>query len=317
MLSGELHPLFDPVFLESVVEITPWWIALILVFLTHLGSVFIVVPATVLAYLRYPERAGTWLGSLFCYFGLMTSIKSLNSASRPSVDPSVGPEHVPEVLSFWYSHGAEISTTSFPSGNVMLPTILMALLVRDLRVSTFRRRAIAGASVVALIAYSRMALGVHYPVDVIGGVVFGLGLVAVVVGLRHRFEDELTAVFTLAIGICLFSVWVRNGVWAVPTVASLESSNRPLALGGALGGLVAWQLVNRYRLHGGTYSLDNALGAIGVVGGFGGMYAVHSIVSHPLVSALWATVIFGVVIATPWLFPNRITVFESTRAPAK
>lgn len=247
----------------------------------------------------------------------MTSIKSLNSASRPSIAPSVGPEHVPEALSFWYSHGAEISTTSFPSGNVMLPTILVALLVLDLRVSTFRRRAIAGISVVALIAYSRMALGVHYPVDVIGGVVFGLGLVAVVVGLRNRFEDEITAVFTLAIGVCLFSVWLRNGVWAVPTVGSLESSNRPLALGGALGSLVAWQLVNRYRFHGGTYSLDTALPAIGVGGSLVGMYVVHSIVSHLLVSALWATVIFGVVVATPWLFPNRIAVFESTRAPAK
>ena len=306
MLSGEFHPVLDPVVVESIVEFTPWWLALALVFLTHLGSVYVVVPATVLAYLRYPERAGTWLGAIFCYFGLMTAVKSLNPATRPTVDPAVGPDQVPEALSFWYTHGAEIATTSFPSGNVMVATVLMALLVLDTNVFTFRRRILAGGFFVVLVAYSRLALGVHYPVDVIGGVALGLALVGLIVLLRNRTEDEVAAVFTLAVILCAAAVWLQTGLWTPPSVTGLESSNRPLALGASIGGLLAWQFGRRSTWSLGREPSDTLIPMAGLLGALGGVYVVHTSVSHPLLSILWTAALVAAVVATPWLWPKRL-----------
>lgn len=317
MFSGGFHPVFDPVVVESIVEFTPWWLALALVFLTHLGSVYVVVPATVLAYLRYPNRFGTWLGAIFCYFGLMTAVKSLNPAIRPTVDPAVGPEHVPEALTFWYSHGAEITTTSFPSGNVMVATVLMTLVVLETNVSTFRRRLLAGSSFVVLIAYSRLALGVHYPVDVIGGVVLGLALVGLIALLRNRTEEEVAAVFTLAVILCGAAVWLRTGVWATPSMAGLESSNRPLALGGAVGGLLAWQFTRRNEWHLSMQSVDPVVSALVFLGILVGVYTIHTSVSHPLLSTVWAAAIFGIVVATPWLWTRRESVTETPTVVSK
>ena len=89
----------------------------------------------------------------------------------------------------------EASGFSFPSGHTLNGTVtygLIALLVwrSDLPVWVRRVVAIALGTLVVLIGLSRIALGVHYPSDVVGGWLGGLAVVAVVALLTKREPDR-------------------------------------------------------------------------------------------------------------------------------
>ena len=81
--------------------------------------------------------------------------------------------------------GVEVSTLSFPSGHAMTSTIAfscIAYLVGRLSPTAAMRNSVYGiaALIILAIAFSRMYLGVHYPSDVIAGIVAGLGWLAFV-----------------------------------------------------------------------------------------------------------------------------------------
>lgn len=307
MLTGEFHPVFEPWVVEAIAEITPWWVAFVLVFLTHLGSVYVLVPLVLLAYWRDYERMGPWLGIVIGYYALMASVKSLNSAVRPDVAPPVSADPFPEVFLGSYSHATAISTTSFPSGNVMAITIVAGLVVLDTRVSTFRRRAIGAALLVSVVAYTRLALGVHYPVDVIGGAVIGLGYLAGVTWLRKRVDDETRALFAFG-AVCAFvSLWLVNGLTTLPTFEAMSGSNRVVAFGAAVGGLLSWSLVH---WNGHTpRTLDRTPApAIALVAVVTMVYVVHGAIAHPLVTMGWSAIAMVGIVALPWVVPDSQTL---------
>ena len=314
-MSGGFHPVTNEAVVEAIAEITPWIIAFLLVPLTHLGSVLVIVPALAVAYLWRPRTVAPWLGAVAGYYGVMAGIKSLNSATRPDVAPPVGPEAYPELFSWWYTHATSISTTSFPSGNVMLATILAGLITLDLNAGSRRQRALATGTLVATVAYSRIALGVHYPVDAIGGIVLGLGFLAVVVLVRDASRDPVASVFALGALCALFAVWVSNGTLSAPALESLAGSNRPIAVGGALGGLVGWKLKQRFA---GTLNKQTAtvvtivLVLIAVEA-----YLGHSELGNPLLTIVRAGIVTGVFVTLPWISPNRVRNLEPSPAPTK
>ncbi len=82
-----------------------------------------------------------------------------------------------------FEWGADVLTSSFPSGHAMTATIaygtvawLAARLQRN-RLARWITLIIAGL-LIALICGSRLYLGVHYPSDVLAGVIMGLGWTA-------------------------------------------------------------------------------------------------------------------------------------------
>ena len=310
------HSVTDDAVVERIVDLTPEWVGVALIALTQLGSVFVVVPLAVLAYWWAPDRLGTWLPAVFAYYGLMASIKSLNSATRPEVGPPVGPEAVPSILSGWYDHSTAIATTSFPSGNAMVTALIAGLVVVDLRIGSVRSRAAAAVGLIAVVGYSRLGLGVHYPVDVLGGIALGLALAGAIVLLRRRVDDDVAAVYVVAVALALASVWLRSNGFGVPDLAALEGSNRVTALGGALGGLLVWRLG---RATDWRFGIERRTAADGFDGNrakaiaagvalvvLGGAYAIDGATTHPLASLLWAAVAFGIVVATPHLLPERL-----------
>jgi membrane-associated phospholipid phosphatase len=88
-----------------------------------------------------------------------------------------------------------LSTYSFPSGHVAASTIFYGLLVawvfRRTRSAALRALAIAAAVVlIALVAFSRMVLGVHYLSDVCAAFAEGVAWLAICIGAFAAFWRE-------------------------------------------------------------------------------------------------------------------------------
>ena len=84
----------------------------------------------------------------------------------------------------------EVVTSSFPSGHAMVSTIAylsVAYLVGRLEPTRVMRRITWSLAIVIilLVAISRMYLGVHYPSDVIGGIIAGVAWLGFVVAGMH------------------------------------------------------------------------------------------------------------------------------------
>lgn len=304
-MSRDLHPVTDPEIVETAVEVTPEWLAHLAVFLTQLGSVFFVVPVVVAAYWYDPGRFSHWIPAVVGYYSVMAGIKSLNGADRPDAGPPVDPGSAPELFAGTYEHAATISTTSFPSGNVIAATVLAGLFVLDTRVWTRRRRLLAAAVYVVVVGYTRLGLGVHYPVDVVGGVAIGLAWLGAVELVRDRSGagDPTAALFALAAVLAAVALWLRTGLWGPPTAEPLVGSNRPVALGAALGGLAAWTVVRDRPEPTGRGAV--AASVLALVAVFVGGLLVRGVVTHPVVVVPLAAVAFAAVVVTPWALPGR------------
>ena len=87
----------------------------------------------------------------------------------------------------------EVMTSSFPSGHAMVSTIAylsVAYLVGRLEPKPAMRRItwILAIVIILLVATSRMYLGVHYPSDVIGGIIAGVAWLGFVIAGMHAVQ---------------------------------------------------------------------------------------------------------------------------------
>lgn len=158
------------------------WIALFAIWLTKLGNWWTVVPVTLLgaAWLFYRRNPWAALTLLICSFGgriLVILQKDYFARLRPE-------EHLRMV---------EVNYMSFPSGhasNAIVAYFALALLLFEDPAQ--RRIAAIGTLVLALlIGFSRPALGVHWPSDVIAGWTFGLLWVGVVFAVMERWKPAV------------------------------------------------------------------------------------------------------------------------------
>ena len=136
--------------------------------ITWAGSGFVLVPLAVV-YCLVLGRAGLWreaaavalsLGGATLIYDLT---KALTSRPRPSVE-----------------HLQAVTGSSFPSGHATQASafwLSLVLVLRATRVTPVALR-VAGVLATALVlgvAWSRVYLGVHYPSDVVAGVILGSG----------------------------------------------------------------------------------------------------------------------------------------------
>ena len=136
--------------------------------ITWAGSGFVLVPLAVV-YCLVLGRAGLWreaaavalsLGGAMLIYELT---KALTARPRPSVE-----------------HLQAVTGSSFPSGHATQASAFWLSLVLALRgtsVTPFalRMAGIAATALVLGVAWSRVYLGVHYPSDVLAGVILGSG----------------------------------------------------------------------------------------------------------------------------------------------
>ncbi|HVB95680.1 MAG TPA: phosphatase PAP2 family protein [Nitrososphaerales archaeon] len=86
--------------------------------------------------------------------------------------------------------------SSYPSGHALIVTIGAAF-----SMLTFRKKVVGLLFVVeaAIVCYSRVYVGMHYPLDVVGGVFLGIGIVGVGLFIMERYLGRLLAKITSAV----------------------------------------------------------------------------------------------------------------------
>ena len=151
----------------------------------------------------------TVLGGL----ALVVALESLFGLPRP-------PAH-------W--HRADASPYAFPSGHTMAATVCWGALamwyIRPLRVS-----AIFSGILVISVGFARLALGLHYVPDILAGVGFGLGYLALA---GYLADGSPRRAFAIALTI------------AVVALFSTGFGDRALlAFGGVLGATAAWAVLS-------------------------------------------------------------------------
>ncbi|OGP87247.1 MAG: hypothetical protein A2031_07525 [Deltaproteobacteria bacterium RBG_19FT_COMBO_43_11] len=125
-------------------------------------------------------------GLFFCLYialiysvnaGVYNSLKHLSNRSRPYVHQTVILRVSPTIVSNLKSNG------SFPSGHASNAFMLAALLAE-----LFRRKRAVFYGLAAMIALSRVYLGVHYPSDVLIGGCLGLVIAWVMLYIRSTLN---------------------------------------------------------------------------------------------------------------------------------
>jgi membrane-associated phospholipid phosphatase len=232
---------------EAVAGSVPEPLVAVLVVLTALGSTYLLTTLGPFAYL-FGERVGLLdrrdgarlLAVTIGGLALVVLLKGAFAEPRP-------PESVMRVAT---------DGNGFPSGHATGSTAFYGGLAALLAVGSRTRRYLAGAAVILLVSFTRVALGVHYLVDVVAGMAVGTAFVAVVLALTAR---RIVNGFLLAAGLAAAAVVVVG-----PTVDAVA------ALGGTVGALVGWLVVDeRDRVE---RAIRPVAGTV-VVLGFGGVAA--------------------------------------------
>jgi membrane-associated phospholipid phosphatase len=176
---------------------------------TLLGDTVVVTGLLALLYWAYGDRRRTLtaVGYGFVGFGAIVALKGFFAAPRPAA-------------ALIEAHGY-----GFPSGHALGATVVYGGLALEHGWLEDRRKAAGIGVLVAAVAFSRVALRVHYLGDVLAGVAVG---VAALLATRGLADGAPRYTFAVAAWLAVPALYFAGGsadAWGV--------------LGGALGGLVA------------------------------------------------------------------------------
>lgn len=213
----------------------------LLALLTQLGDVWFLFTLLALVYWLGDDRladdprrtAAVLVGLGVAQSALLVGLKAAFDAPRPPGAAEVTlPTWYPAIAESAVRWAATADGFSFPSGHAFGTTVVYGAMAVLLDVWDRRRRLLVAGALVAVVAFTRVALGVHFPVDVLAGI--ALGVVFLAVTLRFVARRPIRA----------FAVATAAGVFAL--VVSLygdhphSTADAAAALGAGVGGLLAW-----------------------------------------------------------------------------
>lgn len=169
-----------------------------------------------------PRMAGVLFFAALMATLITHSIKPLLDLPRP---PAVLPENSFNLI------GSSISSKSFPSGHTVSAFVFAGLLLYAFGLRGWLAALVIGFA--AIMGLSRLAVGVHWPADLVAGAMIGLTSVLMTVWLIKRYP-KLTSgrawqpIGVLITGGCAFSApWASlgypEGAWAAWFVFVLAS----------------------------------------------------------------------------------------------
>ncbi len=118
--------------------------------------------------------------------------------------------------------GVSHSGYSFPSGHT---TISFAVATVICMMSDSHKSKIAAVFLAIVIAFSRLYLGVHYPTDVLAGMVIGIVIAVIVVGLWRLFLGQLI--------LGLFNLGAEKIAGSNPSRTSVSKNIHKRSVGGS------------------------------------------------------------------------------------
>lgn len=215
---------------EAIREVIPDWSIPVFELLALPGDLPVIVVAVGLLFLadvigivrpaRNDERLCSnrtmfVIATVFGGLALVVLAKAAFASPRP-----------PETL-----HAVSPSEYGFPSGHTMAATVTWGAFALWVPLATRRTRIALATAFVLLVALSRLALGVHYLVDVVAAVSFG---VIYLVAMGWGTDRRPLPAFAVAVAIAAIAVFVAGG-----------SSRSLLALLGTVGAVVGWLTLER------------------------------------------------------------------------
>lgn len=229
---------------ETIAGAVPGWVVAVFAVLTFLGSTWFVTTVGPAVYLFGPRRG--WISRrngarlLAVSIGALAVVvltKGAFALPRP-------PESVMRVAQD--GHG-------FPSGHATGAAAFYAGLAVLLDVGDRRQRYAAAAGLTALVALTRLVLGVHYLADVVAGVALGTAFVAVMLALTRR---RVGYGFLLGVAVAAAAVLVVGPL-----------TDPVAALGGTSGALAGWWLLQRQQALYDAVDVTTAVPVLVVLGG--------------------------------------------------
>jgi membrane-associated phospholipid phosphatase len=177
--------------------------AIVVALLTQLGDIWFVTLLFVVLAVRYDgtdrDRIVAAGGLVIGAIALVLFTKELFALPRPD-QPLVALEALWVPFQLIYSLTGYASGYGFPSGHAVISTATYLSLATVLPVSTRRRRYAAATGILAIVGFCRVALGLHYLVDVLAGIALSAVFLFLAFRLLARYRSSETR-RTVALGI--------------------------------------------------------------------------------------------------------------------
>ena len=285
-------------------ESLPEAVASVFWVLTHLGNPYLLLALVALAYLLgdrvgISRRSAAFaLGLGLCAIGLTVGLKHLFGLPRPPVS---------------YRDGL-----GFPSGHALGSTTFWGGVAVLAHRGRWRRRLALAGAVVAVVALSRVLIGVHYLADVAAGVAIGVAFLVAAFALGPGFalddptgalaaptRRHVTALFGAALAFGLAALLVAPG-----------ESELFLGIGTAAGAVVAWHRLGD-RAATATIDLSGralAVGGTGLAVVLGAMSGTAKLAESGLLIALVGAVGAACLLALPVVLARTATGESETRS---
>jgi membrane-associated phospholipid phosphatase len=216
-------------------------------------------------------------------------LKAAFGLPRPPVSPPAAPGDWPAPALALYRDGVGADGFGFPSGHALGATVVYGGVAALCDVWDRRRRAVAAGVVVALVALSRVVLGVHYLLDVVGGVVAGLAVLWLVLRVASGRPDRAFAVAVALGGAALAATLVTGG-------APDATQEAAAALGGGLGGVATWRVLGEPT----PRTVPVPVAGVGLVVA-GGTFATYAVAPPLPVTVVGDAVAVATILALPAL----------------
>lgn len=221
--------------IDFLQQLVPDVLAVLIALLTQLGAIWFAGVVLLGVSLYHDREQAIVIGSLLIAgTSSWRFIKEVYVLPRPD-QPLVDPETLPVVVQQLFELAVVNAGPGFPSGHAVTTTVLYFMLAMYLPVSTRLRRYLAATSLVALVGFTRITLGVHYLVDVVVGAMLGHTLVFAFLVVSRRTDGE-RAVVAITAAVVLATLNLGANLVVDPV-----NPRDPVLLLAAVGVYVWWR----------------------------------------------------------------------------